>query len=99
LDAIDDGHGADAFFIDFARQKIIRLLWNLKVHCRVHKNPPLGPILSQINPAHTSSLKMNYTNIAFLPPNRLLISGLPTKHFYTSLLSIMRAPYPATHPP
>jgi hypothetical protein len=28
------------------------LLYNLRVHCRVHNSPPLIPILSQINPVH-----------------------------------------------
>jgi hypothetical protein len=89
--------------ISSASQEVTRILCNPNVHYRVHKNPTLVPILSQINPIHTfpSYFLKNYFNIVLKPPRGfpqdLFPSSLNTKAMCVFLFSLMRAIFPV-HP-
>jgi hypothetical protein len=52
-----------------ATQELSDILWNLKVYYRVRNSPPLVPVLSQIDPVHTtlSCLSKIYFNVVHPP--------------------------------
>jgi hypothetical protein len=68
-------------------QEIPSILWNPKVHYRVHKSPPLVLILSQINPIHTIPSYLSKINFNIVHHLRLgLPSGLFPSGFPTNIL-------------
>jgi hypothetical protein len=67
-----------------AIQKFPNKLWNPKFHCRFYESPPLVPILSQVNPLHTTPQPIPLRSISILSYHLRL--GLPSGGFPTKIL-------------
>jgi hypothetical protein len=80
-----------------ASQEIPHILWNLKIHDRVHNSLPLIPTFSQINPVHSVPSYFFKTHFNIMLPYTPWFStqySFPTKPPYIRFVP-MRATCPA----
>jgi hypothetical protein len=76
-----------------ATQELPNILWNTNVYYLIHKNPPLVPTLSQMNPINTTQTYISRPilllscHLILGLPNGLFPSGFPSKILYVFVSS------------
>jgi hypothetical protein len=83
-----------------ASQEVLCLVSSLKVHYCAHKNPPLFPILSQINPVHTfipCFPKLQYDTTSSSVP-KLSVWSLPFRFSNQNFVCISHLPHACCMP-
>jgi hypothetical protein len=81
-----------------ARQQVLNILWKPKFYYRVHKSPPVVPILSQdTTPSYISNMSLIIPPIVRLPSG-LFPSGFLKKTVYAFLSSGCYMPCPSHAP-
>jgi hypothetical protein len=70
-----------------AARELPSILWNQKIYYHVHKSHPLVPILSQINPVHTTPSYLFKIHLNIIHPPTPWSSGIPTNNLCAFLFS------------
>jgi hypothetical protein len=85
-------------------QEFSRILWNSKVHNRLHRSLPLAPVLSQTNPVH--ALPCYFLRSTLILSSHIFVDltcgsfiDFPTRTQYILLSHAWHVPCPSYSPP